>query len=443
MKIFSKVAAAGLALKSTFFSIRDAVAYRGLRDPNKDITVNHGNIRNGTPGVNAALQLSVVWSCVRLIAETIATLPLITYERKMVNGREIRVVAREHPLYALLHDSPNADMTAVEFWEAVVSQICLWGNAYCLKSFNGIGKLVALDPLNPALMRPPYRGSDGLIHFDYSAPTGLKEYTDSEIWHIKGFGTDGLMGLSPITVGWRSMCGATATENASASTFTNNMRTQATVSVKEILTIEQRAQMKTKLMGAVFGDARTGQLQLLEGGAEMKQLSMHPADAQMLETRVFSVEDLCRWFGIPPSMIGHGTAVSNWGTGREQINLNLIQYVFRAYMVRIEQGIKKSLMKPAERTRYFSEYSVEGLLRGDSTARAAFYGAMTQNGLKTRNECRALENDPPLDGGDELTVQSNLIPLSLLGKITNSAQAAKSALLSWLGIKEENDGLPD
>ena len=442
MKLFSKAVSLP-SLKSIYFSIRDAVAYRGVRDLNKDVTVNHGDIRNGTSGVNAALQLSVVWSCVRLIAETIATLPLITYERKVVNGREIRVVAREHPLYALLHDSPNADMTAVEFWEAVVSQICLWGNAYCLKSFNGIGKLVALDPLNPALMRAPYRGSNGLIHFDYSDPSGLKEYTDSEIWHIKGFGTDGLMGLSPITVGWRSMCGATAVENASANTFTNNMRTQAVVSVKEILTIEQRAQMKTKVMGAVFGNASTGQIQLLEGGAEYKQLSMNPNDAQMLETRTFSVEDMCRWFGMPPSMIGHGTAVSNWGTGREQINQNFIDYVLRAYMRRIEQGVWKSLLKPAERTRIFSEYSVEGLLRGDSAARAAFYATMTQNGIYTRNFCRSLENLEPLPGGDELTVQSNLIPLSLLGKITNTAQAAKSAVLSWLGMKEENDELSD
>lgn len=439
MKIFSKAAAAGgLALKSVYFSIREAVAYRGMRDTNKDITINHGDVRNGTPGVNAALQLSVVWSCVRLIAETIATLPLITYERKVVDGREIRVVAREHPLYYLLHDSPNADMTAVEFWEAVVSQICLWGNAYCLKSYGAAGRIVALDPLNPALMTV-CRSLDGAVSYRYADPRGAQEFTEGEIWHIKGFGTDGLMGISPITAGWRSMSGATATENASASTFTNNMRTQGVVSVKEFLSKEQREQMKTKVMGAVFGDSRTGQLQLLEGGAEFTQLSMHPADAQMLETRAFSVEDLCRWFGMPPSMIGHGTAVSNWGTGREQINLNLIQYVLRAYMVRIEQGIKKSLMKPAERARFFSEYSVEGLLRGDSVTRFQVYATATQNGLKTRNECRALENDPPLPGGDELTVQSNLVPLSLLGKITSTAGAAKSALLTWLGIGADGE----
>ena len=439
MNLFSKAAAAsGLALKSVYFSVRDAIAYRGVRDANKDVTINYGDLRNGAPAVNAALQLSVVWSCVRLIAETIATLPLITYERKVVDGREVRVVAREHPLYYLLHDSPNADMTAVEFWEAVVSQICLWGNAYCLKTYAGAGRIVALDPLNPALMTA-CRTLDGSVRYLYADPRGQKEFTEDEIWHIKGFGTDGLMGISPITAGWRSMTGATAAENASANTFGKGMRMSGVLTMAEYLSPKQREDAKGKVMGAVFGDDRTGNMLLLEGTTSFQQLSMNPADAQMLETRSFSVEDLCRWFGMPPSMIGHGSAVSNWGTGREQINLNLIQYVLRAYMVRIEQGIKKSLMNPGERARFFAEYSVEGLLRGDSVTRFQVYATATQNGLKTRNECRALENDPPLDGGDELTVQSNLVPLTLLGKITSTAGAAKSAMLTWLGIKEKDD----
>ena len=443
MNLFSKVASASsTALKSVYFSIRDAIAYRGVRDTTKDVTTNHGDVRSGAPGVDAALQLSVVWSCVRLIAETIATLPLITYERKVINGREIRVVARDHSLYALLHDSPNADMTAVEFWEAVVSQICLRGNAYCLITFNTLGRIVALDPLNPALMRNPYR-KNGAIQFDYTTPEGVKHYAEEEIWHIKGFGTDGLMGISPITAGWRSMCGATAAENASANTFGKSMRMSGVLTMAEYLSPEQREKAKTKAMGSVFGDDRTGNMMLLEGATSFQQLSMNPADAQMLETRSFSVEDLCRWFGMPPSMIGHGTAVSNWGTGREQINLNLIQYVLRAYMVRIEQGIKKSLMKPAERLRYFSEYSVEGLLRGDSVTRFQVYSTAIQNSIKTPNECRALENDPPLDGGDVLVIQSNLVPITMLGKITSTAQAAKSAMVAWLGIKEKDDGLPD
>lgn len=435
MNLISKVASAtGTALKSVYFSVRDAVAYRGVRDTTKDVTINHGDISNGAPGVNSALQLSVVWSCIRLIAETIATLPLITYERKTVAGREVRVVAREHPLYYLLHDSPNADMTAVEFWEAVVSQICLWGNAYCLKGLGTAGRIVSLDPLDPARMAVR-RTLDGAKTYIYADPRGQQEYTEDEIWHIKGFGTDGLMGISPISAGWRSMCGATATENASASTFGKGMRMSGVVTMAEYLSPEQRTAAKGKIMGAVFGDDRTGNMLLLEGTAGFQQLSMNPVDAQMLETRSFSVEDLCRWFGMPPSMIGHGTAVSNWGTGREQINQNFIDYVLRAYMKRIEQGIAKSLMRPVERARFFSEYSVEGLLRGDSAARAALYATMTQNAIYTSNFCRSLENLEPLPGGDDLRVQSNMIPLVKLGEITSTAQPAKPA-------KEEDNDSP-
>lgn len=424
------------AVKQVFFSIRDALAYRSaVHDPNKNITSSSGDPRMySAPGINKAMQLSVVWSCVRLISETIATLPLITYERRQVDGRDVRVVAREHPLYSLLHDSPNAEMTAVEFWEAVVSQLCLWGNAYVLKSRGTANRLVALDPLNPALMTVR-RTLDGAITYIHADPRGQKEYTEADIWHIKGFGTDGLCGLSPIGMGWRSMVGANNVEDASSQLFGENMQIGGVVTIDKLLTPEQRGQMKTKLADATIS-ARTHRWALLEDGAEFKQLAMNPVDAQMIESRQYSVEDLCRWFSIPPAMVGHGTAVSNWGTGREQINQNMVQYVFRAYLVRIEQGIKKSLMTPAERLRYFAEYSLEGLLRGDSSARAAYYSSMTQNGLKTRNECRALENDPPLDGGDDLTVQSNLVPLTMLGKTTPAPAPAA-------GTTEDNNDVPD
>ena len=411
------------SMKSIFFSIRDAVAYRSAtRDPgNRDITIN--DPPNCNPHIDTALKLSTVWACVRLIAETIATLPLLVYER----DGEGRKVAREHPLFSILHDSPNADMTAVEFWEAVVSQLCLWGNSYCLKTIGIAGKLVALDPLNPALMTVR-RTLDGAVSYIYADPRGQVEYTEADIWHIKGFGTDGLIGQSPIGMGWRSIRGATAADTAASNMFDNNLRPAAVVSVKEFLKPEQRTQVKDKVMGAVFGNARTGQLQLLEGGMEYKQLTMNPVDAQMIESRAFSVEDLCRWFNMPPSMIGHGTAVSNWGTGREQINLGFLQYVLRPYLVRIEQGIKKSLLRPVERARYFAEYSMEGLLRGDSSARAAFYTFALQNGVLDSDEVRALENWPTRgDAAAKLRVQSNMIPLEMLGTTTTSGTNATIA----------------
>ena len=422
MKLFKKVMA--FARKS--FSISDAKGYReaGGRDPESGHVVNH----------KTAMQMATVWACVRLISETISTLPLMVYQR---NG-ESRQIARAHSLYTILHDSPNADMTAVEFWEAIIAQLCLWGNAYCLKTYAGF-KLIALDPLRPDLMRVR-RELDGSVTYLYSDPLGLKEYTDAEVWHVKGFGTDGLCGLSPIAYARRSFGAAMAADRASAKMFANGMRPTAVLSMKGFLNKEQRGLMKDKLMDSLFGSAETGgRMMLLEGDTTYVPLSINPMDAQMLETRTFNIEEMCRWFGVPPSMIGHGTAVSNWGTGREQIMLGFLTFALRPYLTRIEQGIKKGLLTAPERLTYFAEFSLEGLLRADTVARSAFYASAGQNGWMTRNEIRRLENLPPMAGGDELTVQSNLIPLSLLGKITNTAQAAKSAILSWLGIDTSKD----
>jgi hypothetical protein len=138
-------------------------------------------------------------------------------------------------------------------------------------------------------------------------------------------------------------------------------------------------------------------------------------------------------------MVGHGTAVSNWGTGREQIMLGFLTFTLRPWLSRVEQAIRKSLIAPGDRNKYFAEFNIEGLLRADSAARAAFYSIMSQNGIYTRNEIRKFENLPRVDGGDELTVQSNLIPLSMLGKITSTASAAKNAMLDWLGLKQDGE----
>lgn len=431
-------AAARKSITSAAFSLRDAITFRRINNITTD-QPGYANYRDGVvTAPNAALSLSVIWACVRLISDTIATLPLITY--KNIAGR--REVADQHPLYSILHDSPNADMTAAAFWRAVVAQICIRGNSYVLKSYNVLGDLVALTPLDPDLMRCPYK-RNGVTRFDYSDPSGLKEYTDAEVWHLKGFSTDGLVGLSPIHVGLMSVSAAKNADRAASTIYGNNMKPNAIIKMERVLNKDQRAQMKEAISQGVFDGDPGERLRLMEGGMEYQQLSMTPEQAQLLETRTFQVEDLSRWWQVNPAMIGHPGQASNFGTGREQIMLNFLQFTIRPVLVDIEQGIRKNLLRPTERAKYFAEFSVEGLLRADSKTRFEVYSIATQNGLKTRNEVRALENDPPLPGGDELTVQSNLIPLTLLGKITNTAQTAKAALKSWLGIEDKTDELPD
>lgn len=422
------------SIVSAAYTLRDVVTFRRANN----ITTDQPGLaayQDSTGAPDAALQLGVVWACIRLIAETVATLPLITYK----NVGERRLVAREHPLYSILHDSPNADMTAVEFWEAVVAQLCLRGNAYCYKTFNSLGQIISLNPLDPDKMGKPRRLPGGDIVYPY----GGKDLTEREVWHIKGFGTDGLCGISPVRAGLLSMAAARSADRAAAATFGNNLKPHAVMTMPDFLKPDQRKQMKEAIADGAFDGSPGERIRLVEGGMTYAQLSLSPEDAQLLETRTFQVEDLCRWFSVNPALVGHPGTASNFGTGREQIMLNFLQFTLRPYLVRIEQGIKKSLLTPAERIKYFAEYSVEGLLRADSKTRIEVYAQQVQNGLKTRNECRALENDPPLPGGDELTVQSNLVPVTLLGKITSTAQTAKSAVLDWLGIKDKDNELSD
>lgn len=423
-------------VKQTYFNLRDALAYRQLdRDPgNRDVTRgDYHSASDATPRIDRALQLSTIWSCVRLISGTISTQPLFLYERTETDGRDTRRIAREHSLYYLLHDSPNADMTAVEFWECVVVGLLTWGNSYVLKSYSR-SRLVALDPLNPALMSVR-RTLDGDVTYIYADPRGQKEYTEREIWHIKGFGSDGLIGYSPIGMGWRSVLSASNVENASAKTFGKDMRPSGVVSITEILKADQRKQMQEAIVDGVFGNMEIGKLHLLEGGAKYQQIGINPVDAQMAETLARSVEDLCRWYQVPPSMIGHGTAVSNWGTGREQINLGFKQYVLDPYLTRIEQSIAKNLLTPAERKKYYAEFNLESLLRADSSGRANFYDKMIKGGIYTPNFCRSLENEPPLPGGDRLYMQSNMIPLEMVGQITSTTQTDT--------IAQDNEGNED
>lgn len=404
------------------FQLHDVAGYRAAQAANKT---------GQTVSPETALSLSVVFACTRLVAETVATLPLIVYRRKPRG----RVVASDHWLYALVHDSPNADQTAVEFWEEVMINIVLRGRAFIHAPRNIVGEVVEMRVLRYENMGTPRVLTTGGKVYPYTHPTkGYMEIPERELWVPKGFG-----GLSVIQYGARSMGGAMAAENAGARLYDNDMRPVAVVTRDEILTPSQRKMVKEAIADGMMMSIEGGPMRLIEGGMKYQQLSLSAEDAQLLETMQFKVEDLCRWFGMNPAMIGHGTAVSNWGTGREQINLAFLQYVLSSYCERLEQGISKWLLGPAERGRIYAEFSVEGLLRADSAGRASFYSTMVQNGLMTRNEVRELENLPTMEGGDELTIQSNLVPAKMLGQATTPAADAIDALKRALMIEGKSD----
>jgi HK97 family phage portal protein len=366
--------------------------------------------------VDRSLQLATVWSCVRLISQTIATLPLPVYKGRMAGAKP----AIDHPLYRILHDRPNADMTAVNFRVAMVSSLLLWGNAYVAILRSG-RTIVGLTPMRPDRVNIQLR-SDGSRVYSYSFNGYVEELEEDQVLHIKGFSLDGYYGISPISVARENLGAALAVEHASSSFFANGMRPGGVVKVPAtknstgFLTAEQRVQAE-EMLSTFKGSLNSGKWPVLEGGWELTPLVMPPHDAEMLATRQFDVEVLCRWFDVPPIMIGHMGGSTTLGSSTEQVMTHFYKTCIRYHLLNIEAAINTQLFTEAEiQAGYYAEHNIEGLLRADSAARFAIYSTATQNGLMTRNEARALENLPPVEGGDVLTIQSALVDLKNVDK---------------------------
>lgn len=383
-----------------------------------------------TSSPESAMRLSTVFACIRLLSETVATLPCVLYERM---DHKRRVVAYGHSLYSLLHDSPNADNTSVEFWERCTADLCLRGNSYSEKIYSAGNRLVSINPLQPDLV-DVWRDMTGKIRYTYADPvSGWREISEENMFHVRGFGTtnDDTKGLSPIAYASTSIDIAKSTDDVAAKTYKNGLRASAVVSTDRVLTPEQREQERAWMGKAVGGVQGSGKVLVFEGGYKIQPWSISPADAQMLENRSYSVEDICRWYRVPPFMVGHTEKSTSWGTGLEQQGQGFATYTLRPYLARIEAAVEKRLLSPSERLKYFVEFNIDGLLRADAQGRAALYASGAQNGWLLRNEIRAKENMDPIPGGDISTVQSNLIPLDQIGtqggKSTNGNGTEKPA----------------
>ena len=251
------------------------------------------------------------------------------------------------------------------------------------------------------------------------------------MWHTTAFTLDGKMGISPISMGANVLGGAMAADKASAHTFTNGMKSSGLVTMgQQTLKPDQREDIRQHVRKV--GDG--GGVMVLEMGMGFQQINMNPQDAELLATRSFNVEEICRWFRVPPFMVGHSEKSTSWGTGIEQQMIGFIAFVLRPWCVRIEQSVRRNLLTPVERLTMSAEFALEALLRGDSAARSAFYSQMVQNGIMTRDDVRRLENLPLMGGNaNVLTVQSNLLPINVLG-INAAGSAAQDALRNWLDL---------
>jgi HK97 family phage portal protein len=358
---------------------------------------------------NGVLALSAVWACVSLLSETVATLPLGFY-RRTANGRES---ADRHPLYWVLRQQPNRDMTAVQFWQAFVASMLLWGNGYAEKTVSG-GQVISLELLMPEGVAWRVLES-GAIEYTYTHRGKIRKIPEDRMLHIPALSTDGRNGLSPIAYGAQVFGGAQAANNAAMSTFEKGLMPTVAFKYPKTLKEGQRNEAREaikKLSGAL----NAGNPVILEAETDAMTIGINPEDAQLLESRAFSIEEICRWFGVPPFMVGHSEKSTSWGTGIEQQMIGFVTFGLRRWLSRIEQGINRSLLTPEERRTHYAEFAIEGLLRGDSAARAAFYSAGLQNGWLNRNQVARLENYPEIPGGDIYTVQSNLVPLEQLGQ---------------------------
>lgn len=366
-------------------------------------------------GVDGALQISTVWACIDRRATTIASLPFFAYESK--DGQ--RSLARSSRLYSLLHESPNQRMTPFEFWRAMVMNHDLRGNAYARIERDATGEAFALWPM-PADQVEVMVLPDGAMVYKYTYDQDVAILAASSVLHIKNLG-NGTTGLAKLEFMRPATDEAVKSQQAASKMFGSGGKPTGVLMVDSVLSKEQRDKIRESFKGLTEGT--TGRLMVLEANMKYQQLSLSPEDQQLLETRKFSVEEICRWFDVPPVLVHHSN-VTAWGTGIFEIKDGFYTLSLAPLCKNIEQAVRKRVMTSKQRASMTAEYSMDAMLRASIKDRFEIYAKAVQNGLKTRNEARQLENDPPVDGGDQLTVQSNLLPIALLGKQTGGSNVS-------------------
>lgn len=413
-----RVRTAWAALVGQSVSINDAAGTAAIFGMDQD----SGQVVN----VTDIMKLSTVWACIRLISQTIATLPLSVYERQ---GRS-KSLATSHPLYSVLHSAPNPGATAAVFWESMIAAMLLRGAGRAERLvFNG--RLVGLNFLIPDRLTPHRQHGSVVQEWRYTELTGAQRIIPADrVWTIPGFSLDGKNGVSVIQYGASVFGQAKAAEKAASRAFGNGALQNIYYVVKDWLKEKQREEFRDNVMGLL----EQGKTPLLEGGTDVKALGLNPKDVQLLESRAWSVQEICRWFLVPPWMVGHTEKSTSWGSGIEQQMIAFLTFTLGPWLRRIEQSISKDLLTPGENLRYYAKFAVEGLLRTDSAARASFYGVMVDKGILTRDEVRELEDRDPMGGNAAvLTVQSAMTTLDSIGQadITLDARAALRALLGF------------
>lgn len=340
-----------------------------------------------------ALNVASVYACIRVLSETVASLPLKLY-KETPDGS---VIATKHPLYSILHDSPNDFQTAYEFRETMIAHLNMRGNFYALKEFNRAGQLAGLVPLNPSKME--VKAANNALAYEYTQEGGAKiVYDAAQIWHVKALSTDGIVGLSPITVAREAIGLAKATEAHGARMFKNDARPGGVLTTPGQLTEQAIKRLKESWQAAQTGD-NAWKVAVLENGMGWTSIGFNNDDAQFLETRNFQVEDIARIFRVPAVLIGHPDKTMTYASA-EQFFLSFAMHTVRPWAVRIEQSINRHLLSENDRKTYFAEFTLDSLLRADTSSRYEAYASAIQNRWMSPNEVREKENLNKIKGGD-------------------------------------------
>lgn len=362
-----------------------------------------------TVNEQTALQITAVYACVRILAETIASLPFHTY-RYTSSGKE---KAMDHPIYYLLHSEPNPEMTSFVFRETLMGHLLLWGNAYAQIIRDGRGRVVSLYPLLPNKMLVN-RNDQGILYYQYEKDGQTFLLRNYEVLHIPGLGFDGLIGYSPIAMAQNAIGMAIATEEYGAKFFANGANPGGVLEHPGV--VKDPARIRESWNAVYQGSSNAHRVAVLEEGMKFQSIGIPPEQAQFLETRKFQINEIARIFRIPPHMIGdlEKSSFSNI----EQQSLEFVMYTLDPWVVRWEQAMQRALFSESEKRQYFVKFNVDGLLRGDYQSRMNGYAVGRQNGWLSSNDIRELENlnrIPAELGGDLYLINGNMTKLADAG----------------------------
>nr|DAZ15573.1 MAG TPA: Portal [Caudoviricetes sp.] len=387
----------------------------------------------------SAMQMTAVYSCVRILSEAVAGLPLHLYQYTDKSSKEKAV---ENPLYFLLHDEPNTEMTSFVFRETLMTHLLLWGNAYSQIIRNGKGEVVGLYPLMPDRMTVN-RDEKGRLYYEYMVSSddaktlkdGTVRLSPYDVLHIPGLGFDGLVGYSPIAMAKNAIGLAIAAEEYGSKFYANGATPSGILEYPG--TVKEPDKVRESWNAGFGGSSNAHKIAVLEEGMKYTPISISPNEAQFLETRKFQINEIARIFRVPPHMVGdlEKSSFSNI----EQQSLEFVKYTLEPWLVRWEQAMQRSLIPQDDKSRYFIKFNVDGLLRGDYQSRMQGYATARQNGWMSANDIRELENldrIPAEDGGDLYLINGNMMPLSMSGAAYGKEENQNEEVLEL----EEPDG---